>query len=52
MPLRYMGRDANNEPTFKLNADDVADFNSMNREINELSTSSTWGMLFGVRLLF
>ena len=52
MPLKYMGLNAGGGPKYTLNAKDIADFDNKNREINQLSTGSTWGMLFGVRLIF
>ena len=52
MPLKYMGINAGGAPTYTLNAKNIADFDNKNREVNSLSTSSTWGMMFGVRLLF
>ena len=52
MPLKYMGVNAGGGPTYTLNAKDVADFKSKNREVNQLDTGSTWGMMFGVRLKF
>lgn len=52
MPLTYKGVNAGGQPTFTLNATDLANFDDKNRQINALSTSSTWGMQFGIRLLF
>lgn len=52
MPLKYMGTNAGGGPTYTLNAKDVADFKSKNREVNQLNTGSTWGMMLGVRLKF
>lgn len=52
MPLTYKGVNAGGAPTYNLNAKNIADFDTKNNEINQLSTGSTWGMLFGVRLLF
>ena len=52
MPLTYKTVNAGGAPTYTLNAKDVADFKSKNRQVNDLSTYSTWGMLFGVRLMF
>jgi hypothetical protein len=52
MPLTYKGVNAGGAPTYTLNAKDITDFKSKNRQVNNLSTYSTWGMLFGVRLMF
>lgn len=52
MPLKYIDTNAGGGPTYTLNAKDVADFKSKNREVNQLTTGSTWGMMFGVRLKF
>lgn len=52
MPLTYKGVNHLGEPTFTLNATDIANFNSKNKYTKSLTTGSTWGMLLGVRLLF
>lgn len=52
MPLTYKGLNIYGEPTYTLNASDIANFDSKAQQINTLSTSSTWGMLFGVRFIF
>jgi len=52
MPLTYKGVNHLGEPTFTLNATDIANFDSKNKYTKSLTTGSTWGMLFGVRLLF
>ncbi len=52
MPLSYKGLNAGGAPRYTLNAADIADFDNKNRQIKQLTTSSTWGMLFGVRLSF
>lgn len=43
---------ATTAPTFRLNANSVADFQTKTTVTKSLSTSSTWGMLLGVRLIF
>ncbi len=52
MPLTYKGVNHLGEPTFTLNATDIANFDSKNKYTKSLTTGSTWGMLLGVRLLF
>lgn len=52
MPLTYKGVNANGQPTFTLNATDIANFDAKNQMLNQLTTGSTWGMQLGVRLLF
>ncbi|MDP3453696.1 MAG: carboxypeptidase regulatory-like domain-containing protein [Bacteroidales bacterium] len=52
MPLTYKGLNAGGAPTYTLNASDLANFDAKAQQINQLTTGSTWGMLFGVRLLF
>ncbi|MPN38159.1 hypothetical protein SDC9_185683 [bioreactor metagenome] len=52
MPLTYKGVNAGGAPTYTLNAKDIADFQNKNRQVKQLTTGSTWGMLFGVRLMF
>lgn len=51
-PLKYRGVNAEGQPTFQLNATDIANFDSKNQILNSVSTGSTWGMQLGVRLLF
>ncbi len=52
MPLKYMGVNAGGQPTYTLNATDIANFDAKNQQINSVSTGSTWGMQLGIRLLF
>lgn len=52
MPLTYKGVNNGGAPTFTLNATDLANFDAKNQQINQLTTSSTWGMLLGIRLSF
>jgi hypothetical protein len=52
MPLKYMGVNPGGQPTYTLNAKDIADFDAKNQQINSVSTGSTWGMQLGIRLLF
>ncbi len=52
MPLTYKGVNHLGEPTYTLNATDIANFDSKNKYTKSLTTGSTWGMLLGVRLLF
>jgi len=52
-PLTVVSRgNATNQPTFRLNASSVADFETKTTVTRSLSTSSTWGCLLGVRLIF
>jgi hypothetical protein len=39
-------------PTFSLNANDLEDFAAKTTLSKSTSTSSTWGALFGIRLIF
>jgi hypothetical protein len=43
---------ATTAPTYNLNATSLADFTSKTTLSKSISTSSTWGALFGIRLLF
>ena len=53
MPLRVVaGGTATAAPTFRLNANDVADFKTKSQLTKYVSTDSTWSMLLGFRLLF
>jgi len=52
MPLTYKGVNHLGEPTFTLNATDIANFDAKNKQIKATTISSTWGMLFGIRLIF
>ena len=52
MPLTYKGINQGGQPTYTLNAKDIADFDAKNKDINSVSTGSTWGMQLGIRLLF
>jgi hypothetical protein len=52
-PLRVVGSPtATTAPTFRLNANTVQEFQEKTEVGNDLSTSSTWGALLGVRLIF
>ena len=52
-PLIVVSRgSATTAPTFRLNANSVADFETKTTVTRSLSTSSTWGCLLGVRLIF
>lgn len=52
-PLTYVaGRGTSEPPTFRLNAKDRASFQNLSRPSGNLSTSSTWGMMLGIRLNF
>jgi hypothetical protein len=42
----------NGQAIYQLNATDVAKFNSNAKFVDNVSTSSTWGMLLGVKLSF
>ncbi|MDD2491593.1 MAG: carboxypeptidase regulatory-like domain-containing protein [Bacteroidales bacterium] len=52
MPLSYKGVNHMGQPTYTLNAKDLADFDAKNQLINQVTTGSTWGMQLGIRLLF
>ncbi len=52
MPLTYKGVNHLGEPTYTLNATDIATFDAKHQQIKSVTTGSTWGMLLGVRLLF
>ncbi|HOC85250.1 MAG: carboxypeptidase regulatory-like domain-containing protein [Prolixibacteraceae bacterium] len=52
MPLRYISSDVNGTPSFGLNATSIDDFKSKTEYVNQATTSSTWGMLFGIRFIF
>jgi len=52
-PLRMVGSPtATTAPTFRLNANDLADFADKTTPGKSISTSSTWGSLLGIRLIF
>lgn len=42
----------NNKPVYQVNAKDAEDFKSKSTWNNSLSTSSTWGMMLGVKVTF
>ncbi|MFN2314433.1 MAG: cell envelope biogenesis protein OmpA, partial [Bacteroidales bacterium] len=52
-PLRVVNRgNATTAPTFRLNATSLEDFEEKTTLSKSISTSSTWGCLLGVRLIF
>jgi len=52
-PLTVVSRgSATSQPTFRLNATSLQDFKNKTTLSKSLSTSSTWGCLLGVRLIF
>ncbi len=52
-PLTYVTRGTSTvEPVYRLNATSIADFESKTTLSKSISTSSTWGCLFGIRLIF
>ncbi len=52
-PLTVVSRgSATSQPTFRLNATSLQDFKTKSTLSKSLSTSSTWGCLLGVRLIF
>lgn len=52
-PLTVVTRGTNTtEPVYRLNATSVDDFNTKTTLSKSISTSSTWGCLLGVRLIF
>ena len=52
MPLTYKGVSQIGVPTYVLNATSLDNFDAKNKQINSVSTGSTWGMQLGIRLLF
>jgi hypothetical protein len=52
-PLTVVGRgNATTAPTFRLNATSLDDFTNKTTLSKSVSTSSTWGCLLGIRLIF
>jgi hypothetical protein len=52
-PLSYVTRGTSTVvPTYKLNATSLDDFATKSKLTRSLSTSSTWGCLLGIRLIF
>jgi hypothetical protein len=52
-PLTVVSRGSEtSQPTFRLNATSLQDFTNKATITNSLSTSSTWGCLLGIRLIF
>jgi hypothetical protein len=52
-PLTVVSRgNATTAPTFKLNATSLSDFAAKTTLSKDISTSSTWGCLLGIRLIF
>ncbi len=52
-PLRVVSRgNATNAPTFRLNATSLENWEEVTTLSKSISTSSTWGCLLGVRLIF
>lgn len=52
-PLRVAnGPTATTAPTFRLNTNSIAEFKEKSQLTKSISTSSTWGALFGIRLVF
>lgn len=52
-PLRVVnGPTATTAPTFRLNVNSIDEFQEKTTLSKSISTSSTWGALFGVRLIF
>ncbi|MDR2887923.1 MAG: carboxypeptidase regulatory-like domain-containing protein [Bacteroidales bacterium] len=52
-PLTVVNKGSTTEaPTFRLNANSVDDFKKKTTLGKDLSTASTWGALFGIRLIF
>lgn len=50
--LKYAGQTEAGEPMYQLNAQSVEAFNESNRWVNNVSTTSTWRCMLGLRLLF
>jgi hypothetical protein len=42
----------NGQPVYQLNAPDLAKFGENAQFVDDVSTSSTWGMLFGIKFMF
>ncbi len=52
-PLTVVGRgNATTAPTYRLNATSLEDFTNKTTLSKSISTSSTWGCLLGIRLIF
>lgn len=51
-PLKYAGKNSANEPLFQLNSTSADAFWGSNTWQYNATTSSTWGMMLGVRLIF
>jgi hypothetical protein len=52
-PLRVVSNGGGSTaPTFRLNAGSIAEFETNTKLSKSISTSSTWGCLFGIRLIF
>lgn len=52
-PLTVVSRgSATSQPTFRLNANSLQDFKNKTTVTESLTTSSTWGCLLGIRLIF
>jgi hypothetical protein len=52
-PLTVVSRGSStSQPTFRLNANSLSDFQTKTTLSKSLSTGSTWGCLLGVRLIF
>ncbi|MFO7574721.1 MAG: carboxypeptidase regulatory-like domain-containing protein [Bacteroidales bacterium] len=52
-PLRMVGAPtATNAPTFRLNANSIEQFEDLTTLKKSIGTSSTWGALLGVKLIF
>ncbi|MFA5712636.1 MAG: carboxypeptidase regulatory-like domain-containing protein [Bacteroidales bacterium] len=52
MPLKYEGVNNGGYPTYSLNATNIDTFKANSRQVKQVTTYSTWGMLFGLRLIF
>ncbi|MCQ2284674.1 MAG: TonB-dependent receptor, partial [Bacteroidales bacterium] len=50
--LRYAGMDENGVPTYQLNASDISTFHDHNQWLRDVSVTSTWRCMIGLRLLF
>jgi hypothetical protein len=50
--LRYMSRTADNKPVYQVAANNSADFAEKSAWVPTVSTTSTWGMLLGLKVMF
>ncbi|MDR1258411.1 MAG: carboxypeptidase regulatory-like domain-containing protein [Tannerellaceae bacterium] len=51
-PLRYVGITEDKRPVYQVAASNTEDFRKRSEWVGDASTSSTWGMLLGFKVLF